>query len=192
MLKDVIDNRNIEIATLNLFKEVKGLCDFIGQTKDDGTVQTFPAIYTGKDSYKFVTQYDFRSGVLFHVQTESTNIEVLLEQGLRANNDLLRMTYPMQCIAIVGKSKINDTAYTPEEIGLNIIHKLRGNINSLRTTLNLNAINVEVGTINTDSKEIDNIFQNVELKFRHDLALVVIDYNVILDGYDNCFETYTC
>jgi hypothetical protein len=98
----------------------------------------------------------------------------------------------MQCIAIVGKSKINDTAYTPEEIGLNIIHKLRGNINSLRTTLNLNAINVEVGTINTDSKEIDNIFQNVELKFRHDLALVVIDYNVILDGYDNCFETYTC
>lgn len=191
MLSQIISNRNLEIETLNLFKEVKGLCNFIGQTKEDGTVQTFPAIYVGNDSYKFVTQFDFRSGVLFHVQNESLSIEVL-DSSLRANNDLLQYTYPMQCIAIVGKKKLTDTNYTPEEVGLNILHKLRGGINSLRPTLNLNKINVEVGKVNNDTSEIDRIFENVELKFRHELALVVIDYNIVLEGYDECFINYTC
>lgn len=49
MLEEVITNRNAALTTLNLFKEVKGLCKFIGKSKDDGTVMTFPAIYEGND-----------------------------------------------------------------------------------------------------------------------------------------------
>lgn len=191
MLAEVISNRNTAISALNLFKEVKGLCQYIQQTKDDGSVQTFPAIYEGKDSFKFVTQYDFRNGVMFHIQREAVSIE-LLETGMRANNDLLRYNYPMQCICITSKSKIDDSGYTAEKVGWNVNNLLNGRINSLRSTLGLNRVEVQTESIDTDSGKIDEIFQNIELKFRHDLALTVIDYTVILDGYQECFNAYTC
>ena len=191
MLEEVIANRNTAISTLNLFREVKGLCQFIGKPKEDGTVMTFPAIYTGKDSFNFITNYYFRNGVLFHVQKEAVNIEPL-ETGMRANNDLLRYNYPMQCICIIGKKSIDDSGYTAEKLGLNVMNLLRGPINSLRTTLNLNRVDVETESIDTSTDQIDTIFQNVSIQFRHDLAIAVIDYTVILDGYQNCFTSYTC
>ena len=191
MLEEVITNRNAALTTLNLFKEVKGLCKFIGKSKEDGTVMTFPAIYEGNDSLKFVTQYDFRNGVLFHVQREAVSIE-RLDTGLRANNDLLRYNYPMQCIAIVGAKKIDDNNYTPDKLGWNLSNKINGRINSLRLTLGLNAVNVDVENINTEDNQVDEIFTNVELKFKHELVIATIDYSVLLDGYQDCFTPYTC
>lgn len=191
MLGAVISNRNSAIEALNLFREVKALCEYIEKPKQDGEVMTFPALYSGNDTLKFITSYDFRNGLLFHVQTGATE-EELLDTGLRANNDLLRYTYPMECVCIHRKSIIDDTAYTPEKLGRNVANVLRGSINSLRPTLNLNRISVEVTGVDTDSRRIDDIFQNVDIKFKHELALVIITYNVVLEGYQSCFEQYTC
>lgn len=191
MLEEVISNRNTAITALNLFREVKGLCKFIGKSKEDGTVMTFPAIYEGNDSLKFVTQYDFRNGVLFHVQREAVSIE-RLDTGMRANNDLLRYNYPMQCIAIIGAKSIDDSNYTPDKLGWNVSNLLSGNINSLRATLGLNRIDLQLEGVNTESNQIDEIFSNVEIKFKHELVLITVDYTVILDGYQDCFTTYTC
>lgn len=192
MLAEVIENRNTQISGLNLFREVRGLCEYIEKPKADGELMTFPALYEGNDALKFVTSYDFRNGVCFHVMNGQITNE-LLDTGLRANNDLIRVTYPLQLIAIHRRSIIDDTNYTPEKLGQNLLHILRDrSINSLRATLDLNRIGVEVGSIDTDKARIDDVFQNVDIKFKHELMIVVIEYNIILEGYDNCFTQYTC
>lgn len=191
MIESVVDYLNTQIQTLNVFKEVHGVAQRVDERNSgDDLIRSYPAIYSGKDSLKFVTNYDFRSGVLWHQRNGEVGIEQL--ERIIATSANIQQTHPMRLYAIHRKA-YNDTQYSADEILANLIHKVnQRNINSLRTSLALNRIVVEVTGTVTGVQLLDEVFTNVDIKFKHELDIMAITYNIILQGNQNCFINYNC
>lgn len=191
MIEDVIEHLNTNISTLNCFAQISGLCEWATEAKAEGEEMKYPVIYKGKDSLRFITTFDFRNGAFFHIKNGQTDIENL--ESPRVENDYLQYTTPMKAYAIIRRSVIDDTEYSHEKLANNIIHQINAkNINSLKALIGVNKVDVFVTDYSTDKEEISDVFQNVEIQFRHDLTLVSVEYNIILQGYAQCFQNYTC
>lgn len=190
MIQAVIEHINTNINTLK-FGQVSGLCEMTQEVNADGQEKQYPVIYKGKDSLRFITVFDFRSGAFWHMKEGDTDIENL--ESPRAEYEYLRYTTHMSAYAIIRRSMIDDTEYSHEKMANNIVHQINEkNVNSLKSTIGVNKVNVIVTGYSTDAGQIDEIFQNVEIQWRHDLTLVVVNYDIILEGYQQCFTNYSC
>jgi len=191
MIEGVITHLNTQVAELNCFAQISGLCEWAAEVKEDGNEMRYPVIYKGKDNLRFITTFDFRSGAFFHMKEGNTTIEQL--ESPRVAEDYLKYTTNLKAYAIIRRSLIDDSEYSHEKLANNLVHTLNdSNINSLKASIGVNRVNVFVQEYSTDSAEINDIFQGVEIQFRHDLTIVVIDYDIILEGYQQCFNNYTC
>jgi hypothetical protein len=191
MIEGVITHLNLQVAELNCFAQISGLCEWATEAKADSEDMKFPVIYKGKDNLRFITTFDFRSGAFFHMKESNTDIEQL--ESPRVEDDYLKYTTHLKAYAIIRRSLIDDSEYSHEKLANNIVHTLNdSNINSLKASIGVNRVNVFVTGYSTDSAEINDIFQNIEIQWRHDLTIVVIDYDIILEGYQQCFTNYTC
>lgn len=191
MIQDVISYLNNQVKELNCFATISGLCEMTTEKKEDETEMIFPVIYKGKDNLKAVTDFEYRSGLFFHIKNGDTNIEDL--DSPRAEYNYLRYTTPLRAYGIIRRSIIDDSEYTHEKLAVNITHAINDkNINSLKATIGVNKIDVKVNNWSTNREEIEGIFQNVEFEFRHNLSLIVVEYDIILEGYQQCFTNYSC
>jgi hypothetical protein len=195
MIKEVIAHANTNVQTLNVFKEIQGLCEYLYQPKvseeREGEIMKFPGFYRGKDSLRFVTSYDFRNGCFFHVLNGDTVIEPL--ESNRANKEFLRYTTPVKAFGIHRRNVIEDSEVGGIKLALNVFHQLQEkNINSLRATLNLSSISIEVESYTTTSEQFEEVFENVDVPRRSDIVIIGFPYRIVLEGYKECFENYTC
>lgn len=194
MLKEVIDNRNKILSTIPGFdpSRIKGLCEQVKEPTTDGAIMVYPGIYKGKDTINFVTSHDFKNGVIWHMKSGATNIAELDGFG---RTTLLEYSIPMTLYAINRRDLLQDDAYSPEQMALNILNKLYGtNISALQTLLNLNRVDVKVNSHNTDKDELSTVFINVDMRNveRFDVMYCSINYTITLVGKQECFELFTC
>lgn len=192
MIQKIIEYVNSKVKELNSFAIINGLCEYITIAKPDGEVMKFPALYKTGDQLVQVTNYDFRSGVVLHVRNGDTTIDSL--ESPRANKEFLQYVTPLRLVAIAKRSVTGaDNNYSHEQLANNLLHKVENKtINSLKSVLSLSKIDAVVTAVSTDSENIDRIFENIEIKFRHDLSIVLIDYEIRCHGYKECFNNYTC
>lgn len=194
MLKEVIENRNTVLAEIPGFdpKRIKGLCENVREVKTDGSVMIYPGIYGGNDTIKFITDSDFKNGCIWHMKTGDVNIVELPAMG---RTTLLEYTIPMKLYALNKRELLQDDAYSPDQMALNILNKLYNtNIAALRTSLQLSRVGVSVSSYNTDKSELSSVFINVDMSNaeRYDVMYCSVSYNIILVGKQECFELFTC
>ena len=187
MIQNVITYLNVGISNLNIFGQVSGLSEFI--TEDD---KKFPAVYSGRDNLRFVTSYDFRNGLAFHVkngEARQTELERII-----SSSAYIELIQPMRMVVIAKRGVTGeDSGYSDEQLVANVKNVLNNrNINQLRSILKLNRISTTVTGYDTNKEILDDIFQNVDINFRHDLSFAVIDYDIRLEGNQVCFDGYTC
>lgn len=194
MIDKVITYINTQISDLNIFKDVKGLCEFVEQEESSEystTIIKFPAYYNGKGQLLNVTDYDFRNGVIFHLKNGDVTSEQL--ESMRSETKFLKYTFPIKLVCMHLKQTIDDSAYTPDKFGLNLMSKVNQlSINPLRSILKANKIYVNANSYTTDKDALDDIFQNVEIVFRQELVIVTLDYQIFVEAYQKCFNPYTC
>lgn len=186
MIEAVISYINTNLTNLNIFKEVKGLTELI--TEDD---KTFPAIYTGKDNLRFITSYDFRNGLIFHLKNGTASMEDL--DRVISSSAYRQYSHPMRAVMIHGRNIYQDNNYSQEYVANNIVNAInRRSIPSLRPVIGVDRVAVNVTNYSTNKEDLAGIFENVDLGLRHDLDAVIVDYNIVLRANQKCFDNYNC
>lgn len=186
MIEKVIDYLNLQLNGLNVFKEVKGLCEIINEDE-----RTYPAIYQGKDNLRFITSYDFRNGLVFHIKNGQASITEL--ERVIASSSYKEYSHPIRAILIHGRGIYDDNNYSQEKIASNVVNAInKRSIPSLRPIIGVDRVSVQVNGYSTDKADINQYFQGIELDIRHDLDVVLVDYNIILRANQSCFDNYGC
>jgi len=186
MIEKVIDYLNLQLNSLNVFKEVKGLCEIV--TEDQ---RTYPAIYQGKDNLRFITSYDFRNGLVFHIKNGQASITEL--DRVIASSSYKEYSHPIRAILIHGRGIYDDNNYSQEKIASNVVNAInKRSIPSLRPIIGVDRVSVQVNGYSTDKNDINQYFEGIELNIRHDLDVVLVDYSIILRANQSCFENYGC
>jgi len=186
MIEKVIDYLNLQLNGLNVFKEVKGLCEIINEDE-----RTYPAIYQGKDNLRFITSYDFRNGLVFHIKNGQASITEL--ERVIASSSYKEYSHPIRSILIHGRGIYDDNNYSQEKIASNVVNAInKRSIPSLRPIIGVDRVSVQVNGYSTDKADINQYFQGIELDIRHDLDVVLVDYNIILRANQSCFDNYGC
>jgi len=186
MIEKVIDYLNLQLNGLNVFKEVKGLCEIINEDE-----RTYPAIYHGKDNLRFITSYDFRNGLVFHIKNGQASITEL--ERVIASSSYKEYSHPIRSILIHGRGIYDDNNYSQEKIASNVVNAInKRSIPSLRPIIGVDRVSVQVNGYSTDKADINQYFQGIELDIRHDLDVVLVDYNIILRANQSCFDNYGC
>lgn len=186
MIENVIDYLNTKLLGLNVFKEVKGLCELIIEDE-----RTYPAIYQGKDNLRFVTSYDYRNGLVFHIKNGHATITEL--ERVIASSSYKEYSHPVRAVLIHGRGIYEDNNYSQEKIASNVVNAInKRSIPSLRAVIGVDRVSVQVNGYSTDKADLQQYFQGIELDIRHDLDVVIVDYNIILRANQSCFDNYGC
>lgn len=196
MIEPIINYANNNLQDLALFQDIKGLCEMVTESQNNGEVDIeikYPAYYNGDDNLESISDLDYKQGVVFHMVNGDLS-ESELEQ-IRVRSRYIERRYPVKLIAIVRRDILNtDTAYSPDEVVNNIISQISDrNIISLRTQLGADKVSIDVRSANTKKDEIlEATFFNVEIEGRHDLIVVSVDYEIVVTGNENCLLKTNC
>lgn len=196
MIEPVLNYANTHIQDLAIFKDVKGLCEMVKEIQSDGQQDfeiKYPAIYSGNDTLRQVTNNDFKQGAAFHINNGDVS-ETDLER-IRVRSRYIERRYPVKLIAIIKRSAYNtDSPYSPDELANNLMSQLsRLNITSLRSELGADKVSIDVRSASTNKENIlESTFINVEFPPRHDLMVVSVDYEIVVTGNEDCLLTKRC
>jgi hypothetical protein len=153
----------------------------------------FPAFYNGNDQLRYVTNFDYKIGVVFHL-TNGEESQSPMDRS-RSAQRRYEKTYPMKCIAIIRRNIYGtDSAYSPKELISNMGPCIgRISFPGLKAQLLYDSAETNVTSSNDDKEAILNEhFQNVEFDAVHNLIVVQINYEIKITGSEGCFLTYNC
>lgn len=196
MIEPVINYINEDIAALKIFNDIKGLAEIVTQEQSDGETDIevkFPAIYGGNGNLDYVSRYDYRQGVIFHIANGDVSQSELDQTRVRSRN--IERRYPIRIIGIIRRSVLKtDSPYSQDELVSNVKNVISiKNIVSLRQQLGVSMVSVNVLTSSTDKESIlNNTFVNIEFPPAHDLVVFSIDYEAVLRGDESCFVNKYC
>lgn len=191
MLNNIITYINGKIGELNMFKDIRGLCELI---QVDG--KSFPAEYCNNE-YKHL-DFDFKGSLVYHRQTGQAGIGEADEEQAISCDPFLEKTYPMKTILYVKKDVFgsdNNDAYVDSKIAENVLNAIyTSNNRTLRNEISVDSISVNVTSVSTDREEIFNDeYPNAEkMVIPYEYAYVSIEYDIVVTGQLSCFNSYTC
>lgn len=198
MIEQVINAINADIQTLGIFDPAKtiGLCEMIDEPFKDGENEltaSFPALYSGKDHLRYITNFDYKVGVLFHLPNGAINTIDL--DRIQTSKRRIERTWPLKAIAIIRRDIYGtDSSYSAIELISNLEGKIsKQTIPALKTILQVEKIKANVGNSSYDKKQIiEETFININFPPVHNLIAVKIEYEVVISGNEQCFKVYGC
>ena len=174
-----------QIQPLNIFKEVHGLAEIVTETKSDGTgVKSFPALYKGKDSLRYITNFEYHNGMAFFLCDSETQT---LGESKRSDSRYINYSATLSFYGIVKRT-------SKYELITTISRKLLiDNQKSVRQQLGVNTISGYVSRIVTGAESVlPNIFTGIEIKSVHDLSYIGIEVSVTASYYEKCLISKCC
>lgn len=185
MLNAVIEILKENLAATKLFQQVNGLCIMINEPRTDNSQpKRYPAIYTGADNLKYITNYDFANGLTFFVNNSKTITEL---DSKRSDATFVNGRYTITLYAITKRGNIADILQAVEKA----LHVENDRETKVKT--NVQSIICHAGDINTDTDTVlRDIFTNVPIKATHDLLFMRVNLTLELQYYINCLKEICC
>jgi len=184
MLEVILAHINTQIETLEHFKTLKSLCEII--KKED---ISFPAEYCTKDEYK---QIELDSVVYHRLTGEVTQSEIEDEEACAIQ---VTRTYPLRVVFTIPKNILNtDNNFIDLKIAENIV-KVIGlkNSKTLNSSLKTDVVSVIVKSYSIDREKIwSEEYNNLPMTVDYKLIYGAIEYDVVIQGTQSCFNTYEC
>lgn len=189
MIEAIISVLNTKISALNIFQNIFGVCEIVREGE-----KSYPAFYNNKDNLKYIDEgVDYKQGVIFHLKDGNQTREEL--ERIRARSKNIQITTPMTAVAIVRKSIYNtDDAYMEYQLTRNISKLLdEDNNTELKEALKMNRVYTGINEVNHDKQAIlDQYFAGVDMNMRHDIAVVSVSYDIVIEGDEECIEMLEC
>lgn len=187
MIQYIIEYINDRIETLDIFQDIKGLCEII---EKEG--QSYPAEYCDNGEYNRIE--DFESVVYHRLTGKTTEERIESTVGCETN---IRRTYPLRVVGIVKKTileKKNDNNYIDDKLASNISNIIaKASIKNLAVALKAEDVEISTGGYNTNRYEIWNEeYKGVEMGIDFEYAYISVDYTVIVEGSKSCFHIFDC
>lgn len=174
-----------QIQPLGIFKDVHGLAEIITETKSDGSgTKSFPALYKGKDSLRYITNFDYHNGLGFFLCDSETQA---LGESKRYDSRYINYSATLSFYGIVKRTNESDLIQT-------IFSKMRiDNEKAARRAIGVNTISGYVARVVTGAELVlPNIFSGVEIKSVHDLSYIGIEFSVTASYYEKCLMSKCC
>lgn len=193
---EAVNDNDLGLGSLKIFQNINGLCEVVAETfkvEDVEVEAKFPAFYNGNDQLRYVTNLDYKVGVVFHL-TNGDSSQSLMDRSRTAQRRYEK-TYPMKCIAIIRRNIYNtDSAYSPSELISNMEPCIgRIAFPAVKAELLVDSVETIVASSSHDKEAIlSDHFQNVEFDAVHNLMVVQINYDIKITGSEGCFLTYNC
>jgi hypothetical protein len=186
MIAEVISELLPSVEATGLISNAYGLCELVN--KDD---REFPVYYIGRDNAVSVSEQDPKNGVAWFMRNGETTTEDL--ESPRENDRIIRQTIPVRFYAWSGRKVYDDDApQSPEILAQNMRAALvRATMPQLRQVLGISRAFTEATAVNTNTREVLEIYANIPVQ-RLDHVAVYIDLNVVLIGREECFVQYAC
>ena len=196
MIEAIIALINSRFVTLDLFKDVRGLCEII-QSKEGDSLKSFPAEYCDGE-YKHI---DFKSnwedGISYHRQI-GVNTEEDGEEGVTACDVEVIRTYPMRVVCLIPKDKFtnkNNNQFIDDKFATNIANSLKI-VNSSVIAQTLKAETVSVDIVATQKDRYTVFEEEFTLPDGHvpkfEFAFFFVDYIITIAATQKCFENFDC
>ena len=189
MIQKVVEHINSRLVAVKGFDPVRirGLCEYI-QEPD----RKYPGIYSGNDTVDFITSNDFKNGVIWHMKNGDFSFNDL---GKLGRHIMLEYSQPMKLYAIIRRGLYSDTAYSADELALNIFHLVnQKTVRTLLPVMDVSKVQIKANSFSVDKDELDSVFQGVDIENlkRYDLMYCSLSYDIILTGSQECFVNYGC
>ncbi len=188
MVYDIAEYLKNKLLHTNILAAVHGVADLISETKSDGTgVKRYPAIYKGKDSLRYITNFDYKNGLGFFIGDEGTK-----EQGESKVGGQFYFNQNPNLTFYAITRKIDELT---EQKFADILAALLSinNGKAARKEIGVNTINIYPSQIETGyDNVIPDIFENIDFKAVHDLCYVKITLDVNVSYYNNCRTEKCC
>ena len=168
------------------FREVHGIAQMVSETRTDtGATKSYPAVYMGNDSLKFVSQYDFSNGFSYFINSGKA---VEQSDTKRANQFLFRESYDLTFYGITKRPDNQFDLVTAVQRALEI-----NNEKAIRETLGAIAVVTFATDVNTLKEEVlPDMFTNIEIKARQDLSYLRMELQAEVIYYSNCITNVCC
>jgi hypothetical protein len=186
MLFKIINIYLDRLKSTKYFQEVHGLAEIITETRTDNPtlVKSFPAVYKGSDSLKFVSTYDFSNGFCYFISKEKS-----IEQDETKRANVMLLTEDIT-LTFYGVAKHTDVEGFVTSIQRALEIK---NEKALRKLTGAVGILAFPSNVNTDKDELlDEMFENIDIKKRHDIMVVKCDITLNVSYYNKCITNDCC
>lgn len=185
MLQSIIDYLTIKLQALKI-ADVYGLGELVVDQDSEK-----PALYTGSGQYQSLVNFDNHNGLMyFRLVSPVSNAIAESQVG---GEDVFQRTYNLRIIAYVNKDVYNtDNNYIDDKIAHNIQIAIDNEDDGLLST----SLGAQTATIQTISYETNrrNVSDGESLEFDipFNYVFLALDFNVIIIGSQDCFNTYGC
>ena len=185
MLQSIIDYLTIKLQALKI-ADVYGLGELVVDQDSEK-----PALYTGSGQYQSLVNFDNHNGLMyFRLVSPVSNAIAESQVG---GEDVFQRTYNLRIIAYVNKDVYNtDNNYIDDKIAHNIQLAIDNEDDGLLST----SLGAQTATIQTISYETNrrNVSDGESLEFDipFNYVFLALDFNVIIIGSQDCFNTYGC
>lgn len=194
MIEQILAYINQKLMQTTLFKDVRGLCEIIEKGE-----QKFPAEYSNKGDYKFIDdKTNWEAGLAYHRLLGDVEPEQLDEDiAPTACDVVIRKVYHMRLICCVPKT-ILDNSNDDKYIDHKLVHNLENILNENRNSILENLLKLSLVQILVKRADVNryNVFkeeyQNVKFNIGFEYAYFALEYDIILEGLQTCFENYSC
>lgn len=188
MVHEVAEYLKNKLSSTNILSAIHGLAELASETKSDGTgIKRFPVLYKGKDSLRYVTNFDYKNGFGFFLGDEGSRE---IGESKRGGEILYNQTPELTFYAIT--KRIDETTET--KLGDILAALLTVNNGKIaRQTIGVNSVTVFPSATETGYEAvIPDIFENIDFKAVHDLCYVKITLSVSVSYYNDCRTSKCC
>lgn len=183
MLDATVKYLTTRLSDTGLFASVNGIVDMITEpsSKEGAPPMRYPAIYKGKDAARFISLFDFKTGVAFFLPGRTTSSA---EQSKRVCASFIRESQRPELYVITRR----DEAGSLEALKLRLTRALTiTNSKSAREATGASVINGTVTAFETDPETVlRDVFENIDIPHRLDLAFIRVDLSYDFYYYSDC------
>lgn len=193
MIESVIAYINNRLTLLDYFSDVKGLCEII-----EGEDSSFPAYYQSNGQYLHIDNItNYETGIAYHRKTGDVITEEGEGEAVTGCDVFIRKTYPLRTVIFVSKDVLgtnNNDAYIKSKLISNIENILYTvNDKTLSQALKADSVSIRVKSSSDNPYSIfSQEFSGIDFAIPFEYALIAIDYDIIIEATESCFENYTC
>lgn len=185
MLNDTVKYLASRLSALPYIKTVSGIVDIVEQPSlSGGDPMLYPAVYTGSDSLRFVTSYDFRTGLAFFLRGRATKT---IEAGKRAGATYIQERQRPELVIIAARPDKESTDNMLATLTKTLTVR---NTTEARTATGSTVIRGIPASFATEPDDVlRDVFANVDIPHRHDLVFVRAELDITSYYYTDCITT---
>ena len=193
MINKAIPYLNTQIKTLGLFTMVHELATI--ETRKNGESEvSFPATYCGGGEPKAI-DFDYTKATIYHRLTGAVNVDST-PSIIDPENVSIVETFPLRIVALFPLNILSsDDSYISWKVSNNIASVITiDDTPDFRAELDVAAATVNITSVETDNNAVweDEASGSKKGGKWSQMAMIAVDYDLIVRQDKRCLEVYTC